>query len=79
MILRVEQQIKNMWSALFYIFEDEDRIGWFEVQGKMGSMEANILMEISGKKYEMAYSGEKILKEKRIPGTKDTIFRPYHI
>ena len=79
MIIRVEQQVKNMWSALFHIFEDENRIGWFEVQGRMGSMEANILMEIFGKRYEMEYSGGKILKEKRIPGTKDAIFRPYHI
>ena len=79
MIIRVEQQVKNMWSALFHIFEDEKRVGWFEVQGKIGSMEADILIEIFGRRYFATYNGKKAFKEKRIPGTKDTIFRPYYI
>lgn len=51
MILKIEQQRKELFSADFTIWHLEQEVGSISVQGKFGSMEAEITVYLFGKNH----------------------------
>ena len=77
MILKIEQQRKELFSADFTIWHLEKKVGSISVQGKLGSMEAEITIHLFDKDYYMVYAGG-FLKERPLPD-KSKAYRPYKI
>ena len=77
MILKIEQQRKELFSADFTIWHLEKKVGSISVHGKLGSMEAEITIHLFDKDYYMVYAGG-FLKERPLPD-KSKAYRPYKI
>lgn len=78
MILRIEQIEKELFTASFIIWRDTVRMGNMEVKGKLGSMEADISIDLFGKTYELSYAGG-LIKSAPLPDKAGKAFRPYQI
>ena len=48
MILKIQQTKKELFSAAFDILHTEERVGTISVSGKLGSMEADIRVNVFG-------------------------------
>lgn len=77
MILKIEQQQKELFSADFTIWRLEKEVGFIFVQGKFGSMESEITIHLFDKDYYMVYAGG-LLKERPLPD-KSKAYRTYKI
>ena len=55
MILDIMQTSKDLFLANFIISRGSNQIGSFSLQGKLGSMEANVVGEFLGQKFEMSF------------------------
>lgn len=65
MILEVRQTKKELFSAAFEILHKKEMVGNIEVNGKIGSMEAEIRINLFDNEYSLKYAGG-LLKEKRL-------------
>lgn len=72
MILDIIQVSKDLFSAEFKIFRNSEEIGSFSLEGKINSMEADVVGQINGESFKM-HHGKLDDIEVRFP------FRPYII
>lgn len=78
MILKIEQIQKELFSADFRILHLNEVVGSIHVQGKLGSMEADMEIHFFQNIYKMHYVGG-LIKSAPLPNRKGKAFRPYKI
>lgn len=64
MILKIQQTKKELFSAAFDILHKEERVGTISVSGKLGSMEADIRVNVFGNIFTMKYAGGLFAEQK---------------
>ena len=77
MILKIQQTKKELFSAAFDILHKEERVGTISVSGKLGSMEADIRVNVFGNIFTMKYAGGLFAEQKIKKGYKS--YRKYSI
>ena len=77
MILKIQQTKKELFSAAFDILHKEERVGTISVSGKLGSLEADIRVNVFGNIFTMKYAGGLFAEQKIKKGYKS--YRKYSI
>ena len=70
LILKIQQTKKELFSAAFDILHKEERVGTISVSGKLGSMEADIRVNVFGNIFTMKYAGGLFAEQKIKKGYK---------